>query len=176
MARGRLIWPVIAVLQQLDTDATAADPDGAGPLTSGYDDDFREPVVVPPVSGSDRGTVVRVETPLRLPCQYEPGNQEDLRMDATGRNPNSLVRLVFHFSDLEDAGLIDTDGRPLIRINDRLDEVRDYNDDSLIERFPDPPGLYATQVQSRSFGLSALKRNLVLVTFMEREVSARATG
>ena len=43
--RGRLINPFAAELAQLDTAATAADPDGPGPLTSGYDADFQETVL-----------------------------------------------------------------------------------------------------------------------------------
>ena len=44
--RGRLINPFLAELAQLDMAATAADPDGAGPLTSGYDSDFKETAMV----------------------------------------------------------------------------------------------------------------------------------
>ena len=45
--RGRLIFPFLAELYRLDTRATATtDPDGAGPLTGGYDPDFKEPVLV----------------------------------------------------------------------------------------------------------------------------------
>jgi hypothetical protein len=175
--RGRLIWPMLAEIAQLDTSATAADPDGAGPLTSGYDDDFREPVIVPPSSGSERGTVVRAESTVILPVQVEPDMMEQLQMLATGRSPLSLLRLVFHYRDLEAAGMVEAaTGRPLLRINDRLEAIRDFHTSALIERIPNPPGLYATQVQSRSFGLDSLKRNLLLVTFEERAVSERSVG
>jgi len=176
MARGRLIFPFLFDIAQLDTQATDADPDGAGPLTSGYDDVFREPVVVPPSSGSSRGVVARQETIIRVKAQFEEGNFEDLEMMSTGRSPSSQIRLCLHYRDLENAGLVElATGRPLLRINDRL--VACYNPRTavLIEQFPDPPGLYCTEVQSRSFGLGP-HRNLLLLTFQERDVSARSPG
>ena len=45
--RGRLIFSFLAELYRLDTVTTATDdPDGAGPLTGGYDPDFKESVLV----------------------------------------------------------------------------------------------------------------------------------
>jgi hypothetical protein len=44
--RGRLVNAFLAEITRLDTVATAADPDGAGPLASGYDPDFKETVVL----------------------------------------------------------------------------------------------------------------------------------
>lgn len=168
---------MLAELAQLDTAATAADPDAAGPLTSGYDDDFRETVLVPPVSGSERGASARQESVVLLPVQVEPQAYEQIQMLVTGRSPTSLIQLVFHFRDLEAAGMVEAaTGRPLLCINDRLAAIRDYRSGDLIERIPDPPGLYAKQVQSRSFGLSSLARNLLLVTFEERMLSERAVG
>lgn len=176
MARGSLIFPMIFEIAQLDTAAMAADPDGAGPLTTGYDDEFREPVLVPPTSGSDRGTVVRVETIVQVPAQYEAGTQEATFMQATGRSPDSEVRLTLHFKDLERLGLVEAaTGRPLLRVNDRLHAVYHLRNLSLIEQFPDPPGLFCTEAQSRSFGLGP-HRNLLLLTFRERALSTVASG
>ena len=175
--RGRLIWPMLAEIAQLDTDATAQDPDAGGPLTAGYDDVFREPVKLPP-AGSGGGTTHRVDKPpVLLPVQVEPQVFEQLQMLATGNSPTSLIRLVFHYRDLEAAGFVEAaTGRPLLRINDRLVSIRDYRTQELIEEIPNPPGLWATQVQSRSFGLSSLKRNLLLVTFEERRTAELGVG
>lgn len=49
--RGRLINPFLAEITQLDTVATAADPDGAGALVSGYDSDFKETIVLDKPAG-----------------------------------------------------------------------------------------------------------------------------
>ena len=44
---GRLIFDFLAELYRLDTQAMeTVDPDGPGPLTGGYDPDFKEPVLV----------------------------------------------------------------------------------------------------------------------------------
>ena len=174
MPRGRLIFPFAVELAQLDTVATAADPDGAGPLTEGYDFILREPRIVPPASGSGRGTVNRVETMVTLQAQIEPAQFEQLEMMASGRNASSRMALVFHYQDLENAGVIDTStGRPLIKApGDRLHAIRNVRSGALIEMIPNPPGLFAVEVQSRGFGLGP-DRNLLLVTFEEREQSAR---
>lgn len=170
--RGRLISPFLAEIAQLDVSATAADPDGAGPLTSGYDPDFRETVVVPDESW--RGRDARREKPLiRVPCQVEVstfGAEQEL---ATGNSPRSQLVLVFHFRDLERMGLVDLEtGDATLRVNDRLVAIRDFNTGGIVQAIGTPPGLYITEAQPQSFGLG-LRRNLLLVTFDERALGPR---
>ncbi len=171
--RGRLINPFLAELARLDTVATAADPDGPGPLTSGYDPDFKETVVLPtPAGGQDAR---REQPPIRLRCHVEIGTFEALQQLASGAAPNSKVTLVFHFRDLEQLGLIDPGtGDVLLRVNDRLVAIRDLAG-NLVQAVRTPPGLYATEVQPQSFGLG-LCRNLLLVTFDERELGVRGAA
>jgi len=104
--RGRLINPFFIELAQLDTDATAADPDGdAGPRTSGYDEDFREPVAI--VDSTDTsedatsGFVHRVERQLFVPAQIEDRQFNDLQQFFSGANRNAALECVLHFKDLE---------------------------------------------------------------------------
>jgi hypothetical protein len=176
MARGALIFPFIFDIAQLDTEATAADPDVAGPLTSGYDDEFREPVIIPPASGSARGVSARKESIIQVRAQFEEGSFETQTMMLTGNSPRSIIKLVLHYQDLEDAGLVEiATGRPMLRINDRLVAVREIDNGALIETFPDPPGVYCIEVQSRSFGLGT-HRNLLLMTFQQRSTSVLGTG
>lgn len=172
--RGRLINPFLAELAQLDTAATGADPDGAGPLTSGYDPDFRETVIAP--SNTGRGVDARKEkSPIRIPCQVEVATFEALQAATGGNSPNSRVTLVFHFQDLERMGLVDAaSGDALLRINDRLVALYELGG-KLVQAIRTPPGLYATEVQPQSFGLG-LARNLLLVTFEERELSLRGAA
>ncbi len=168
--RGRLINPFLAELARLDTVATAADPDGPGPLTSGYDPDFKETVVLP-----SPGNARREQPPIRLPCQVEIGTFEALQQLASGASPNSKVVLVFHFRDLERVGLVDPATKDaLLRVNDRLVAIHDL-DGNLVQAIRTPPGLYATEVQPQSFGLG-LCRNLLLVTFEERELGVRGAA
>lgn len=166
--RGRLINPFVAEIARLDTSSTDDDPDGTGTLTSGYDDDFREPVRYS--DGSAAGVDARQEHPhIYVPCQVEPDVFDRLTMLLSGDAPNTLIRLVFHFVDLEQLGLVDsTTGQALIRKNDRLVAIRECTG-ALVQTVPDPPGLYATEPQPRGFGLSGGKRNLLLVTFEDRE-------
>jgi len=168
--RGKLIFPFLAELARLDTLATAADPDGAGPLTSGYDPDFKETAVLE--QGGRRRDARQEMLPVRIPCQVEVGTFEALQQLAAGNSPDSRVTLVFHFRDLERRGLVDRfTGDALLRINDRLVAIRNLAGD-LVQAVRTPPGLYATEVQPQSFGLGR-HRNLLLVTFEERELGVR---
>jgi hypothetical protein len=171
--RGRLLQAFAAELAQLDTAATAADPDGAGPLTSGYDADFQETVLVP--SGAPQGRDARREKPLiRVPCQIEVQGFGELAELATGNSPRSRLLLVFHFADLERLGLVDpTTGESLLRIGDRLAAIRDARTGGLIQAVRTPPGLYLTEPQSE-FGLGG-RRNLLLATFSERALGPQST-
>lgn len=175
--RGRLIFPFNVELGLLDTAGTRADPDGAGPLDSGYDDDFREPRMLPPVSGSARGTVERVEVVKTFRAQIEDDLDEALNMSASGNNPQNTIGLVFHFKDLEDAGAVQlASGLAIIKApGARLISIRDPRNNDLIERYDMPPGYWATQAKSMGYGMGP-QRNLLLVIFQERDVSVPSSG
>lgn len=168
-----LIFPVKVDVARLDTAATALDPAGSGLAGPGYDDEFREPVVVPPTDpdSSERGELRRVESVVQLSAQFEDESFAELEMYATGRSPRALVRCVFHFAELDSLGLLDTDGLPLLRVNDRLSAV--YKPDgTLIQTIPAYPGLFCTEAQPRSYGLGG-ERSLFMMTFEHRERSVR---
>lgn len=172
--RGRLIFPFLAELRRLDTAAMAAgDPDGPGPLVSGFDLDFKEPALVDR-DGDGVAERERVELPpIRVPCQVEPKVFEDLRLLASGDSPRSDLSLVFHFRDLERLGLVDAaSGDALIRPNDRLAGLYDLGG-LLVQAIRTPPGLFVTQAQPRGFGLGRGRphRNLLLVTFEARQLA-----
>jgi hypothetical protein len=177
MPRGRLIFPFNVELGLLDTDGTAADPDAGGALTSGYDDDFREPVMIASSSNSHRGTPRRVETVQIFKAQVEDDTEDAVSMAASGNNPTNTIGLVFHFKDLEAAGAVQlASGLPIIKApGARLISIRDPRTNVLIQRYDTPPGYYATQVKSMGYGLGP-NRNLLLVVFQERDLSVPATG
>lgn len=171
--RGKLINPFLAEVARLDTVATADDPDGAGPLTSGYDPDFKETVVLQ--DAGDHRDARREMPAILIPCQVEVGAFEALRQLGSGNSPDSRVTLVFHFRDLERMGLVDpATGDALLLVNDRLASIRDLGG-ALVQAVRTPPGLYATEVQPQSFGLGR-SRNLLLVTFEERELGVRGAA
>lgn len=173
--RGRLIFPFLAELHRLNTAGTATtDPDDAGPLTSGYDPDFKEPVGVD--SNDDGiGEPVRVEHPaVSVPCQVEPKTLEELRMFAAGNSPRSRVELVFHFRDLERLGLVGAPtGDALVHPGDRLGALYDRAG-ALVQAVRTPPGLYVTEARPIGFGLHRPRpsRNLLLVAFEDRQLAA----
>jgi hypothetical protein len=176
MPRGRLIFPFLVSLGLLDTEATSGDPDAGGPLTSGYDDEFREPVIVPG-AGSARGVIARVETVHTFKAQIEDGTDDAMELAASGNNPMSTIGLVFHFRDLELADAVQVvSGKTVIKApGARLISISNPRTGALIERFDMAPGFWATQVTSMGFGLGP-DRNLLLVIFQERDVSVPATG
>ncbi|HHH27240.1 MAG TPA: hypothetical protein ENK57_02670 [Polyangiaceae bacterium] len=174
--RGRLIFPFLAELFRLDTQAMATvDPDGPGPLQGGYDADFKEPVLV---DQNDDGVGERVgqeHAPARVPCQVDTKAFEELRMFASGNAPRSRIDLVFHFKDLERLGLVDPGtGDALLRPGDRLGAIYDKAD-ALVQQVRTPPGLYVTESRPIGFGLNMARphRNLLLVTFEDRQPAAR---
>ena len=179
--RGRLIFPFLIEIAQLDTDAMLNDdPDGdLGPATSGYDDDFNEPVNVYRTeddgsldTDDTTGTVVRVEKCFTVPAQIHPDAFNQMQQLFTGTNPNAEFECWLHFKDLEELGLVDEQtGLPLLQNTDRLVAIYDC-DQQLIQEIVNPPGLYATQVQPRGFSFGR-SRNLLVVTFTEREQGTR---
>ena len=164
--RGRLIFAFLAELHRLDTLATATTPPG-------YDDDFKEPALLD--IGDAIGTRARREhAPVLLPCQVESDAFDALQMFAAGLSPRTELRLVLHFAHLERAGLVDVArGTALVRVGDRLGAIYDAAGE-LVQAVRTPPGLYVTEARPIGFGLfmPRPRRNLLLVTFDERDTAA----
>jgi hypothetical protein len=171
--RGRLIWPFVARIAQLDQATTSADPDGIGGHASGYDPLFRETRQLPALE-EQAGRSARVEKePLDLRCQIEDIAWEQLAMLRTGASSQLELVLVFHFAELELRGLVDATGTALApRVGDRLVSIHRSVDLALVQEVPNPPGLFCEQAQPRSHGLSGLHRNLLVCTFKERPTSS----
>jgi hypothetical protein len=160
------------------TQSPPAPSCSAGPLTGGYDPDFKESVLVD-TNDDGLGERVRAEyPPVRVPCQVDTKAIEELRMLASGNAPRTTVDLVFHFKNLEQLGLVDAaTGDAMIRPGDRLAGIYDLCG-SLIQAVRTPPGLYVTKTAPFGFGLNLAKpsRNLLLVTFEDRMQGTRRNG
>lgn len=169
--RGRLIFAFLAELHLFDTASMATvDPDDAGPLTGGYDPDFKEPVLVDADGDGTAEPFRRERPPLRVPCQVEPEALEVLRMTMSGNTPRSSLDLVFHFRDLERLGLVDAaSGDAIVRPGDRLGALLSL-DGALVQTVRTPPGLYVSEARPLGFGLHRRRprRNLLLVSFQDR--------
>lgn len=150
--RGRLLFPLLAELQQLDTDATRA--------AGGYDPAWRTVTVTYAPDGT-RTTNERYKTAIRLPCQIEPSRDNAQNSTPAGNIPASSIVLIFHFADLERASLIDPNGDPLLRVNDKFIALYTMNG-GFVRRMN--PELYATEILSGGLGLGGT-RNLAVVTF-----------
>ncbi len=167
--RGRLIFPFLAELHRLDTAAMARGDASSG-LGPGYDDDFKEPILVDADDDGVAEPFRREHAAVRIPCQVEPEAFEALRMATSGNTPRSSMDLVFHFRDLERLGLVDTaTGDALIRPSDRLGALY-AADGQLVQAVRTPPGLYVTEARPIGFGLNRRRpsRNLLLVSFQDR--------
>lgn len=172
-ARGRLIFPFIVELAQLDTAATAADPDGAGELTSGYDDDFRTPLKVLADPSDQVGVSTRQESIVQVRAQIEPDQFERLNALLSGDSPRARFAIVCHFRDLERDGLVDaTTGAALLRKRDRITRILTTKG-ALVRTIPNPPGLFCVEVQDRGFGPGGM-RNLLLLSFEARDTSTES--
>lgn len=169
--KGRLIWPQVAIIYQLDTVATAADPDGAGPLTTGYDADLGD-VIPYDVAGVRTSSRKEKATAIRLPVQVEPEAFDQTQQVAQGNTLEHRMTLITHFDELRKLGLVDaTTGLPKLYRGDRLAEIRHKKTNALIMSVPLPHGLYIEETRPISFGLSGGDRNLLLIT-----LSSRAQG
>lgn len=169
-ARGRLIFPFVVELAQLDTADTAADPDAGGPLTQGYDPDFREPVKVLPAAAAQTGVSSRKENLVQVRAQIEPEQFERLAEMLSGDAAQGRFTIILHFRDLETAGLVNpTTGEALLFKRDRVVRILTTKG-VLVRTIPNPPGLYCVEVQDRGFGPGG-KRNLLLMAFESRDQS-----
>jgi len=160
--RGRLIFPFRASIRQLDTAATAAAKSG-----DGYDEDFKEPSPTAPAGGEGAGTSTRAESSaLVLPCQVEMGTGEKVRQFFQGADMDARLVLVFHFRDLEAAGLVDANGNATLRPSDRLESITNSRTGEVVFTPREP--LYVVEVTATAFGIGR-GRNLLTVFFQGRD-------
>ncbi len=168
---GRLIFPFLAEIAQLDIQGTAADPDGAGPLQSGYDEIYRETQLISSMT-SELGVDARVEKALvRVPAQFHTGptigDLMALKETTSGNVATASVQVLMMFSDLDSLGLVDSNtGTALIKIGDRLSAVYTLGGE-LVQQILTPPGLYVTKAVP-IYGLKSV-RSLLEVTFESRD-------
>lgn len=165
--RGRLINPFGIEICRLDVAATTTSP--------GFDSVWREPVLISTADG--KGTSGRKEmTAIQVPGQFAIGSDFlALQMAANGNLAKTDFKVIFHFADLEDLGLVESaTGLALIRVGDRMSAV--YSDDglTLVQAIPNPPGVFVTEAEPR-FGLGK-SRNLLVVTFASRDQGQAASA
>lgn len=158
--RGRILAPFLAELAQLDTQATTVN------VT------LQEPTVrIDPVTGA-RSTG-RADKLTRARCQVETGTFQAQGMAPMGDMPRSSLTLVFHYQDLEEAGLIGPENRPMINVNDRL--VRILTEDGVEQQSFVRSPVYVTEATPAGFGFGGAV-NLLVVRFGDRPQGVRGSG
>jgi hypothetical protein len=163
---GRLIRPQIALIYQLDTVTTAADPDGIGPLTTGYDADLGD--VLPYDVGTVRTSSRKEKTVIRLPVQIESETYDQTQQVAQGNTQGRRMTLITHFDELRKLSLIDADGLPMLYRGDRLGSIVHAKTGVLIIKVTEPHGLFIEETCPISFGLSGADRNLLRISLTSR--------
>lgn len=155
-----MIFPVNVEIAQLDTKATR---DGGF-----YDDTARETKLVATADGL--GADQKQErTTVTLKCQLESKDFfERLNMFFQGNAPETMLRLTFHMTDIERAGLLDDEAtfgvRAGLKVGDRILGFTDKYGQQMF-KFPDEPGLYIRAVNPTGF---LETQNLVVVTIGDR--------
>ena len=161
MFRGRLIFPFLVELAQLDLTETESGS------SKGFDDDFKETKIV---QTSDRlGSSTRSESTLiKLPGQFgNPQSMAVLMEVQTGNISPVEFEILFHFRDLEANSLIEAStGSAKIKVGDRLNAIYRMNGD-LVQKIRNPPGAFITKAMP-TFGLHGA-RNLLVCTFKSRD-------
>ena len=150
---------------QLDAISTRADdPDGAGPLTGGFDDDFGELLVFTTPAGARQST--RQDKPsVFVPCNIASEKWEVLQQLMAGNSPDTSLQVIASRYVLQQMLLINPDnGECLIRVNDRALSVRDRCRNTVMQ-FRQP--FYVTQVRP-TFGIAETP-DLIVFTLEDRE-------
>jgi hypothetical protein len=164
--RGRLIFPFLIEIAPLDLAATEA---------VGYDPEFREPVIVPTLdrigaSARQEATMIRVQGSF-----HTPQTSFALQQSATGNLNRVDLIVLFHFAELESAGLVEAStGTAKIKVGDRLNAIYNVRDGSLVQKFPNPPGAFVKRA-GPLFGLGST-RNLLEVNFQSNDQGMTAGG
>lgn len=155
----------VRMLDAIATRAATEQSADVPEITSGFDDDFKEIVVVT-VNGKRK--LERKESPsFFVPSQIESPTFEALVQMSAGNIPNTEMTLVWARKDVESLGLIVPDtGECLVRVNDRIVSIRDRCG-HLVQKIREPQGLFVTQVRP-TWGLAG-QRDLFLISLADRE-------
>lgn len=171
--RGRLIQPFKVTLARFNSAATAADPDGAGPLESGFDEVFRETVLVEDASNEQFGVSSMKYDEVVIDAQIEPKEFELLNHRTSGMANDSKFTIVAHFSQLERLGLVDDKGNARFNKGDKLLKIAATRG-NLETTIDDPPGLYLVECYP-TYGIGQ-RRNLLVMRFWDRKQAGRGVG
>ncbi len=158
---GDLIFPEIAVLALLDTNAQA--------VADGYDPDYREPRI--PNAGNELGTPTRVEqAEIKVRAQVATFTHERLaQLEHGGARDTTNLELTFHMRDLTKLSLVEADGRPKIQVGTRVVRIENKAGKTLYD-YPLPEGMFITAARHSGHMLGQF--NLWVCTLGDRRQGA----
>ena len=161
---GDLIFPEIAVLRFLDTNAQAVAGD--------YDPDYREPRI-PNTNADQLGKAVRTEQPeIKVRAQVTTFTHERLQQLEHGATKDTpALELTFHLRDLTKLGLVESDGRPKIQVGTRVVRIENKAGKTLYD-YPLPEGMFITAARHSGHMLGQF--NLWVCTLGDRRQGAGA--
>jgi hypothetical protein len=117
-----------------------------------YDDVWGAPL--PQADNTQEGEDTRRElAPVTIECQIDRADWGTRRLTAGGEEEKADGILTLKKDDLASAGLLGSDGLPVLHIGDRLDRILQL-DDVLAIQFPYPPGMWVQKVEPAGFGLA----------------------
>jgi hypothetical protein len=163
MSRGRLLFPLTAVVARLDLATMAA---------ASFDDEFQEVARVD-TSGDGVGALDRRElAEVRFLAQVETDREEMTRMAVAGNVAESAIALVCHLATLERAGLyVSTTGVLGLKVGDRLVKLMNRRGTKVVQDLTRVP-VYCTQVRHLNAWLGG-ESNLVHLQFEDRPQGTR---
>jgi hypothetical protein len=183
--RVPLLFPVQVAISPLDTINTRrVDPDKpAGPLTSGYDEDLREPVALEEIDPLDQSKdivdVTKYRPQIRIPCQVEVRKLEDVRQEFGGDAPITNMTFVMHNKDLLRLSLLATGEQPncvrQLKTNDRIDAIEELNKPGMIVH-PLKETLFVVELRSGSWGMGPTGQDLWICYTSNRPSTATGAG
>lgn len=134
-AHGR----VIGVFMILDTEGTESGP--------GYDNILHEPKPVKRDAGDKIGKAGRTElSEFKIRVQENSFPTDRLEQTRQGKERQQQRELIIDYRELENRGMIDSNGECKIRTGTRLDRFEDRGGNT-VEKFNDPPGLYVDWIE-----------------------------
>ena len=166
VTRGRLINKFVAVIRRLDTLESAAVVGG------GYDAEFDE--LKPTDDGTQTGSSSRREmAELRLPVQLDRRTWGAYDAKRGGKEIEADIILAFHWPDLENRGLIGSDGEPVLKAGDRISHVETLAG-AVEATFDNPPGMFIEDMERSGHGQAPFgtpRTNLLYVYCQYGEVA-----
>jgi len=117
-----------------------------------YDDVWGAPT--PTADGTQTGADSRRElAPITQLCQLDRQEWGKRTLTAGGESDVSDIVIELRKDHLEAAGLMGSNGLPLIHIGDRIDRIL-QRDGTVAMDFPHPPGMWVNEVEPLGYGLT----------------------